>query len=335
MSTPAVDQKAILEAVRILEAGGLVAMPTETVYGLAANADDESAVTNTYRAKGRPMNHPLIVHVAGAQDIPWWAEMTPEAELLAKTYWPGPLTIVLKKKPRCGLWVTGGQDTVALRCPSHPWAHALLAAFSGPEHRGLTAPSANSFGRISPSCARHVAEDLGVKPSGKLDMILEGGACEFGIESTMVNLSSARPEILRHGIVTREMLEKTLGRPVPDAGADAPRASGRLKSHYAPRTKAELVAPDAVCGRVAELVREGLAVSALAPAALRAGIEAAAGGGLALLLDAPEDALGYGAMLYEALHELDASGADRIVIAEPPRTPEWAAVDDRLGRATA
>lgn len=340
MSTPAVDQNAIAQAVRTLEAGGLVAMPTETVYGLAANADDEAAVTNTYRAKGRPMNHPLIVHVASAEDIPWWAEMTPEAELLAKTYWPGPLTLVLRKKDRCGLWVTGGQDTVALRCPSHPWAHALLAAFSGPNHRGLTAPSANSFGRISPSCARHVADDLGVKPEGKLDLILDGGTCEYGIESTMVNLSSDHPEILRHGIITREMLEATLGCAVPDAGINAPRASGRLKSHYAPKTRAELIAhPEtALAARALEIAREGGRVAVLAPAELRPAVEAivtAEGGSLALYLDAPTDALHYGAFLYEALHELDACGATRILIAEPPRSPEWAAVDDRLGRATA
>lgn len=159
-----VDMAAIARAAAILEAGGLVAMPTETVYGLAADADQEAAVTATYRAKGRPLNHPLIVHVASADDIPWWAEITPEAQKLADRYWPGPLTMVLKKKPRCGSWVTGGQDTVALRCPSHPWAHALLAAYGGPEHRGLTAPSANSFGRISPSTAQHVREDLGENP---------------------------------------------------------------------------------------------------------------------------------------------------------------------------
>ncbi|WP_337783670.1 L-threonylcarbamoyladenylate synthase, partial [Sutterella wadsworthensis] len=126
-----VDMAAIARAAAILEAGGLVAMPTETVYGLAADADQEAAVTATYRAKGRPLNHPLIVHVASADDIPWWAEITLEAQKLADRYWPGPLTMVLKKKPRCGNWVTGGQDTVALRCPSHPWAHALLAAYGG------------------------------------------------------------------------------------------------------------------------------------------------------------------------------------------------------------
>ena len=330
MTVPAVDQKAIAEAVRILDAGGLVAMPTETVYGLAADADNEEAVLNTYRAKGRPTDHPLIVHVASAEDISWWAESTPQAEALARRYWPGPLTLVLKKKPRCGLWVTGGQDTVALRCPSHPWAHALLKAFGGPKHRGLTAPSANSFGRISPSCARHVADDLGVKPSGKLDMILDGGTCEYGIESTMLNLSSGRPEILRHGVITREMLEEALGCEVPDAGKDAPRASGRLKSHYAPKTKAELLSEDALILRAKTLSDEGVRLAVLAPERLKAKLPPVAN-----FIRAPETALAYGAFLYEALHELDAAHADRILIAAPPSTPEWAAVDDRLGRATA
>ena len=330
MTVPAIDQKAIAEAVRILDAGGLVAMPTETVYGLAADADNEEAVLNTYRAKGRPTNHPLIVHVASAEDIPWWAESTPEAEALARRYWPGPLTLVLKKKPRCGLWVTGGQDTVALRCPSHPWAHALLKAFGGPKHRGLTAPSANSFGRISPSCARHVADDLGVKPAGKLDMILDGGTCEYGIESTMLNLSSGRPEILRHGVITREMLEEALGCEVPDAGKDAPRASGRLKSHYAPKTKAELLPEEALILRAKALSDEGLRLAVMAPERLKAKLPE-----VATFISAPESALAYGAFLYEALHELDAAHADRILIAAPPSTPEWAAVDDRLGRATA
>ncbi len=330
MTVPAIDQKAIAEAVRILDAGGLVAMPTETVYGLAADADNEEAVLNTYRAKGRPTDHPLIVHVASAEDIPWWAESTPEAEALARRYWPGPLTLVLKKKPRCGLWVTGGQDTVALRCPSHPWAHALLKAFGGPKHRGLTAPSANSFGRISPSCARHVADDLGVKPAGKLDMILDGGTCEYGIESTMLNLSSGRPEILRHGVITREMLEVALGCEVPDAGKDAPRASGRLKSHYAPKTKAELLPEEELVLRAKSLSAEGLRLAVMAPERLKTRLPEAS-----TFISAPDSALAYGAFLYEALHELDAAHADRILIAAPPSTPEWAAVDDRLGRATA
>ena len=174
--TPPIDSAAIDAAVAVLEHGGLVAMPTETVYGLAADADNESAVIASYRAKGRPLNHPLIVHVCGAEAIDFWAENVPEsARMLAAKYWPGPLTLVLQKKPRCGLFVTGGQETVALRCPSHPWAHELLRRFAGPTYRGVTAPSANTFGRISPSCAAHVADDLGLKPEGKLAKILDGG----------------------------------------------------------------------------------------------------------------------------------------------------------------
>ena len=310
-----VDMAAIARAAAILEAGGLVAMPTETVYGLAADADQEAAVTATYRAKGRPLNHPLIVHVASADDIPWWAEITPEAQKLADRYWPGPLTMVLKKKPRCGSWVTGGQDTVALRCPSHPWAHALLAAYGGPKHRGLTAPSANSFGRISPSTAQHVREDLGEKPAG------------------------SRPEILRHGVITRAMLEEVLDCPVPDAGADAPRASGRLKSHYAPKTRAELLPAARLPERAAELASEGIVLAVMGPQMLRALLPANAE--LAAFVEAPDDVLSYGASLYEALHELDHAfeGNDctrgRILIAAPADTPEWAAVNDRLKRATA
>lgn len=330
MPTPPVDATKIAEAVRVLEEGGLVAMPTETVYGLAADADNEAAVLATYAAKGRPADHPLIVHVAGIDAISHWAEdVPPEAWLLAKTYWPGPLTLVLKKKPRCGLWVTGGQDTVALRCPSHPWAHALLEAYAGPTWRGLTAPSANTFGRISPSSAQHVDEDLGVKPDGRLDMILDGGSCEFGIESTMINLSQGHPTLLRHGVVTREMLEATLGFAVPDAGKEAPRASGRLKSHYAPRTKLELVPAEHLPERLAAFGDTPVAVMASADVLARLPKLPA------LAIEAPADLLGYGRELYENLHRLDRAGAERILIEVPPQTPDWAAVNDRLGRAAA
>lgn len=234
--------KAIEQSIEILRQGGLVAIPTETVYGLAADADNEKAVMSIYAAKGRPADHPLIVHVSSAEALNFWCkDIPPEVWLLVQRYWPGPLTIVLKKNDRCGLWVTGGQDSVALRCPSHPITHELLKRFAGPTHKGLTAPSANTFGRISPSSAQHVADDLGLKPEGKLDMILDGGLCEFGLESTIINLSDGHPSLLRHGVITRAMLEETLGFEVPDAGKDAPRASGRLKSHYAPKTRLELI----------------------------------------------------------------------------------------------
>ena len=329
MSTQTVDADAVERAARCLEAGGLVAMPTETVYGLAADADNPEAVAATFAAKGRPSDHPLIVHVAGVDALEHWArDIPPEAWLLAKHFWPGPLTMVLKRRGRALDIVTGGQDTVALRCPSHPVAHALLARLAGPTHKGLTAPSCNTFGRISPSSAQHVADDLGVKPTGKLDMILDGGPCEFGIESTMVNLSSGMPAILRHGVITRAMLEAVLGFAVPDAGADAPRASGRLKSHYAPKTKLELVEADRLLARALEIGPEHTA--ALAPAEVLAGLPA-----LKLAIPAQPDYLGYGRELYEHLHRLDACGAERILVAVPPEAPEWAAVRDRLGRAAA
>lgn len=332
MPVPPIDSKAIDAAVAALENGGLVAMPTETVYGLAADADNEEAVLSTYKAKGRPTNHPLIVHVDGVDAIEHWAvDVPPEAWTLAEKYWPGPLTLVLKKADRCGTWVTGGQDTVALRCPSHPWARELITRYSGPTHRGLTAPSANTFGRISPSTAEHVMEDLGLKPDGKLDVILDGGPCEFGIESTMINLSGGTPSILRHGVITREMLEETLGFAVPDAGSDAPRASGRLKSHYAPRTKLELVDPEAFAETARACLAEGLKIALMAPAGLLEGLR----GDALLAIEAPETNRGYGAALYENLHRLDRAGADRILVSRPSTDPSWAAVNDRLGRAAA
>lgn len=328
--TQSVDFEAVEKAARILSESGLVAIPTETVYGLAADADKREAVLATYAAKGRPADHPLIVHVAGPDAIPFWAvDVPPEAWLLVKTYWPGPLTIVLKKSERCGTFVTGGQDTVALRCPSHPVAHALLERFAGETHKGLTAPSANTFGRISPSTAAHVAEDLGLKPEGKLDMILDGGPCEFGIESTMVNLSDGMPSILRHGVVTREMLEETLGFAVPDAGKNAPRASGRLKSHYAPRTKLELHDEASLLARASELADKRIAV--MAPAELLARLPVRP----VFTIAAESDPLAYGRALYENLHELDRAGADRILALRTPSTGPWAAVADRLGRAAA
>ena len=327
---PAIDQKAIDKAVTVLREGGLVAIPTETVYGLAADADNEEAVMRTFEVKGRPTNHPLIVHVAGIEALYAWAAYGPDEALrLARAFWPGPLTMVLPKSARCGDFVTGGQDSVALRCPSHPWTHTLLEAFSGNNDAGLTAPSANTFGRISPTCASHVAADLGEFPSGKLDYILDGGVCEVGVESTIVNLSGERPEILRHGAITRAMLEAVLERPVPDAGSDAPRASGRLKSHYAPQTKLELLPAEALVARAAELAPLPVAVMAR-PTTLQS-----LGDNAIYSVASPDSPSGYAHVLYARLHELDSAEASRILIEEPAHAPEWAAVNDRLGRAAA
>lgn len=328
---PTIDESAraqIRKASDVLAAGGLVAIPTETVYGLAADADNRDAVLATFAVKGRPTNHPLIVHVTGLEALYDWVKVVPpEAVKLAQAFWPGPLTMVLPKSDRCGDFVTGGQDSVAVRAPAHPWIRELLLSFEGKTHKGLTAPSANTFGRISPTSAKHVADDLGVKPQGKLDYILDGGVCDVGVESTIINLSGKRPEILRHGVITRAMLENVLGVPVPDAGSDAPRASGRLKSHYAPQTGTEIVA-GSIAARIEELADKKLAV--MAPGA--SGIKAQ---NVVLAIDAPENVRDYAHALYENLHRLDAAGADKILVAQPPQTSDWAAVNDRLGRAAA
>ena len=239
-----VDERAIRAAVDVLECSGLVAMPTETVYGLAGNADDEKAVKKIFEAKNRPTTHPLIVHITGEEALDHWAKDIPQsAYVLARRFWPGPLTMILKKADRVGDWVTGGQDSVGLRCPSHPWAVALIKAFAGKHHRGIAAPSANTFGRISPTCAQHVRDDLGEKPKGKVDLILDGGDCDVGVESTIINLSGERPEILRHGAITRHMLEEALACSIPDGGKNSPRASGTLKmfSNGLPLTKMPLL----------------------------------------------------------------------------------------------
>lgn len=330
MNTPAPDAAAIARAVQVLRAGGLVAMPTETVYGLAADATQPEAVRAIFAAKGRPADHPLIVHVADAQALAHWAAAVPDGAVrLTQAFWPGPLTLVLARAPAVNTVVTGGQDTIGLRCPAHPWAHALLAACAQAGVQGLAAPSANSFGRISPTTANHVRADLGEKPAGRVDLILDGGACEVGIESTIVDCSALAPRLLRHGAISRAQLEAVLGQPVPDAGADAPRASGRLRSHYAPRTPLELVPATELPARVDALRAKRLAV--LAPAAALPGVPAH----VVRRLMAPSLPAEYARRLYAALHELDRAGADRILVARVPDTPEWAAVADRLERAAA
>lgn len=331
MSVPPVDADLIARAARLLRAGGLVAFPTETVYGLGAAAEQPDAVRRIFAAKGRPADHPVIVHVADAAALDAWArDVPPAARALAAAFWPGPLTLVLARSARAHDLITGGQDSVGLRCPAHPWARALLAAFGG----AVAAPSANSFGRISPTSADHVRADLGEKPQGAVDLIVDGGACPVGIESTIVDLSAAAPRLLRPGRITREQLQAVLGVAVPDAGGDAPRASGRLTSHYAPRTPLELVDADRLAARLAELGTAAAApprVALLAPAAPAA----AAHTPILLHLTPPPDAAGYAQALYENLHRLDAAGADRILVVRPPQGADWDAVHDRLRRAQA
>jgi L-threonylcarbamoyladenylate synthase len=325
MESRPVDAEAIARAVEVLRRGGLVAMPTETVYGLAADASDEAAVRAIFAAKGRPADHPVIVHIPDAAAMHHWAAEVPAAaDALAAAFWPGPLTLVLRRAPAVSDLITGGQDTVGLRCPAHPWARALLQAFGG----GLAAPSANRFGRISPTSARHVIEDLGLKPGGAVDMVLDGGSCPVGIESTIVDLSGPTPRLLRPGAATREQLEGVLGVPIGSAEVGAPRVSGALEKHYAPRTPLELVPAGEIADRVAAASPQAVAV--LAP---HWAVRSAPNLKLHLLAaDRPSD---YARALYENLRRLDACGVVRLIVAEPPAGPDWEAVRDRLKRASA
>ena len=323
-------------AVGVLRAGGLVALPTETVYGLAADADQAAAVAAVFRAKGRPAHHPLIVHVADAAAARAWSTAIPDAALeLMRRFWPGPLTLVLPRSARAADGVTGGQDTVGLRCPAHPWAQALLRGYGaarGDPHVGLAAPSANRYGAISPTSANHVRADLGEKPAGRVDLILDGGSSPLGIESTIVDFATGRARILRPGSIRAEQIDAALGVPVRRAGAseDSPRTPGRVRGHYAPGKPLELLDAAQLPARVVALGPARIGV--LAPADALPGALAA---DLALQLVAPADAEAYARSLYDNLRRLDASAAQRLLVARPPQGSRWEAVHDRLQRAAA
>ena len=313
----------IARAAGILRVGGLVAFPTETVYGLGADASNPAAVAKIYALKGRPADHPVIVHLAAADQIGRWAaEITPAAEQLAARFWPGPLTLILRRAPTVLDAVTGGQRTVALRVPSHPVAQALLTAFAG----GVAAPSANRFGRVSATTAEHVRAEFGAQ----VDLILDGGACAVGIESTIVDVSGDEPLLLRPGGIELRRLETALGRTLASsARRDAPRAPGTLKAHYAPVTPLMLVEPDIAPELIASLVRQEKKVAVLSFSSMRPLLP-----GLAWIA-APAEPEGYAHSLYANLRALDASHADVIVVESPRPEPAWLAVLDRLTRAAA
>lgn len=316
----------IRRAAEILRAGGLVAFPTETVYGLGADAASAAAVARLFAVKGRPADHPVIVHFADADQAFGWAREVPEgARRLAARFWPGPLTLILKRAPQVGDFVTGGQDSVGLRVPSHPVAQRLLQAFAGAveqrRYSGVAAPSANRFGRVSPTSAAHVRGDLG----DDVDMVLEGGESEVGIESTIVDLSGASPALLRPGAIAPAQLELALGARLASAPRrGAPRAPGTLARHYAPRTPLRLVAAHALDAEIARCPGR-VAVAAFARPDERA----------ALWLRMPRDPAAYAHRLYAVLRELDAAACDQILVEAPPEQPAWQAVRDRLTRAAA
>lgn len=304
--------------------GRLVALPTETVYGLAGDAGQERAVAEIFRIKGRPADHPLIVHVGSPADADYWIDAQTDASRLARfrtlvrQFWPGPLTLIMPRRPQAPAFACGGQASVGLRCPSHPVAQRLLAAFAAADGHGIAAPSANRFGRISPTRAAHVRDEFGDADI----LIVDGGDSEVGLESTIVDLSRDRPSLLRPGSVALQAIEQALGEPVAVSAnvadpsvvdADAPRASGTLASHYAPHTEMRIVSADELPARLAAAQADAVR---------------------AVVLPCAGDAAAYGRRLYARLRELDGQGADLILVVAPPRQADWQAIWDRLLRAS-
>ncbi len=312
----------VQRAVAALREGGLIGLPTETVYGLGADASNELAVRRIFAVKGRPSNHPLIVHVASLEVARHWAHSWPnEAEILANAFWPGPLTLIVERSALASDAVTGGQDTVGLRVPDHPLALEVLTLFGG----GVAAPSANRFGRVSPTTAKHVRDELG----GDVELVLDGGACRVGVESTIVDVSGASPRILRPGGVPKEAVERSLGRAVPLATAVTDvRAPGLLESHYAPRAGLWLVTASELPSELAKRLATGAKVAVVAPSDVTVpeGV---------VRFQVPLDDAGYARALYATLREVDERGLDVVLAVPPPESGVGLAVVDRLRRASA
>jgi len=313
------------QAAAILASGGLVAFPTETVYGLGADAENPAAVARIYAAKGRPQDHPVIMHLAPDADLAYWAsEIPPEAQQLAAAFWPGPLTLILKRAANIPDAVSGGQDTVGLRCPSHPVAIALLQAFKGGQG-GIAAPSANKFGHVSPTTAEHVRDEFGA--DGTVALVLDGGQSQVGIESTIVDLSrldTHGPVLLRPGHISAEAIAAVIDRLPAAPDAQAPRASGTLASHYAPHTPVAMQDTATVRATLAALALAGKKVALIHYSDLD-------GAAAALRLPAAPD--GFAHALYAALRAMDARQADLILVEAPPQDGQWLGVNDRLRRA--
>lgn len=319
------NSKVYIEAaIRLLRVGKTVAFPTETVYGLGADAANPAAVRRIFELKGRPYNHPLIVHLPAAASLPNWARNIPDqAWLLAERFWPGPLTLILQRHSAVPREVTGGQETIGLRVPDHPLALELLRSFGG----GLAAPSANRFGRISPTSAAHVRDELG----DEVEMVLDGGPCRVGLESTIVSLVGPSPCLLRPGQITVAELSEVLGTKLETPqSSPAIRAPGLLPSHYAPKTPLILKPASALWSWVKILNERGcrVAVMTLTPSQTLA--ESA---GRVNRVSMPLHPQEYARGLYASLRRLDAGGFDFIFAEKPPATREWLAIHDRLNRA--
>lgn len=323
-------------AVDALKQGLLVAFPTETVYGLGADATSETALSRLYQVKGRPPEHPVIVHLHSPEQMIDWARAVPaEAWLLAETFWPGPMTLIFRRQPHVSDWVTGGQNTIGLRIPRHPVALELLQRFGN----GIAAPSANRFGRISATTAEDVHRDLGKDVA----VILNGGPCDIGIESTIIDLSGPFPRVLRPGMILEEQILALLNLSGPNREANLattifdnqnshqtdniPRAPGMLSSHYAPRTPITLVTSEQLLSSLKNYANNNnkCAVLSFLPVCEPT----------ILWLQATSSAEEYARYLYSNLHRLDMAGADVILIESPPRGEKWESIWDRLSRAAA
>lgn len=312
----------IEQAAQRLAAGGLVALPTETVYGLAARADDDTAVAEIFAAKGRPADHPLIVHVRGRDEALGFAlGLSDAAERLIAAFWPGPVTVIVRRAPGRATAAAARLPTLALRCPAHPAARALLERCAELGVPGLAAPSANRFGRVSPTTAQHCADEFGPDL-----LVLDGGACEVGIESAIVDCSGAAPALLRPGAVDRERLEHALGAALREPDAHSPGAPGTLESHYAPRATLRLMSASELKSALQVLPEsvQGLAVySRSAPRRHP------------LVQVMPDDPQAVARELFAVLRAFDARGVKLIWVERPPDTPQWEGVNDRLQRAAA
>ena len=317
-------------AVAALARGELLGLPTETVYGLAANADDEAAVARIFAAKGRPADHPLIVHLAGAAGVAHYAREVPAfAARLIEAFWPGPLTLILPRRPDAARAAAGGQDSVGLRCPSHLVAQRVLAACGAhqPPIHGLAAPSANRFGRVSPTTARHVADEF-----GDALLVLDGGACSVGIESTIIDCTRGAPVLLRPGVLDACALAAACGQRIlskEELSAHTPRASGTLLSHYAPKAIVRLMGAKELQAGLDVLGADAAHVGVYARSALRL---SAARTLLVRMSDTPADAAHE---LFARLRAFDDAGVRLVWVEAPPDDPAWDGVRDRLQRAAA
>lgn len=318
------DPQALVQAAQRLAAGGLVAFATETVYGLGARADDDRAVAGIFAAKGRPADHPLIVHVADVEAAKRFAvDFAGDALRLASAFWPGPVTVVVRRAAGMARAAAAGQDSIALRCPAHPLALALLARVAVLGVAGVAAPSANRFGRVSPTLASHVVDEFGS------DLwVLDGGACALGIESAIVDCRGDRPVLLRPGALGRARLEATMGKSFGLPSTDSPRTPGSLQSHYAPKAALRLMSGDALqqALQVSGGPVPGLAVYSRTVPLVGAG---------SLAYAMPDDPMAVARELFAVLRELDSCGARLIWVEEPPSSPDWDGVRDRLQRAAA